>query len=97
VERADRKSRAKARPPQITMETHMKTLIAALTLGTLIAAPAFIQSANAEYRLDPTRERAIQECMAMQNRDSHDGYEGKKGGGLQWNYQACMANHGQPQ
>jgi len=79
------------------METHMKTLIAALTLGTLIAAPAFVQSANAEYRLDPTRERAIQECMAMQNRDSHDGYEGKKGGGLQWNYQACMANHGQPQ
>ena len=24
-------------------------------------------------------------------------YEGQKGGGLQWNYQACMANHGQPQ
>jgi hypothetical protein len=30
--------------------------------------------------------------MALQNRDSHDGYEGKKGGGLQWNYLACMAD-----
>ena len=75
----------------------MKTLFAALTLGALLAAPAFVQFANAEYHLDRAREQAIQECMAMQNRDSHDGYEGKKGGGLQWNYQACMANRGQPQ
>jgi len=79
------------------METQMKTLIAALALGILLAAPAFVQSANAEYRLDPAREQAIRECMALQNRDSHDGYEGKKGGGLQWNYLACMADHGQPQ
>jgi hypothetical protein len=79
------------------METHMKTLITALTLGALIATPAFVQSASAEYRLSPERERAITECMGMQNRNSHDGYEGQKGGGLQWNYQACMANHGQPQ
>jgi hypothetical protein len=74
----------------------MKTLIAALTFGTLIAGPAFIQAANAEYHLSPARERAIRDCMDMQNRDSHDGYEGKKGGGPQWNYQACMANHGEP-
>jgi hypothetical protein len=33
--------------------------------------------------------------MAMQGRDSHDGYEGKKGGGLQWMYRACMVDHGQ--
>ncbi len=68
----------------------------ALTLGTLIAAPAFVQSAKA-YSLDPARERAIRECMALQNRDPHDGYEGKKGGGLQWHYRACMADHGQPE
>jgi hypothetical protein len=35
--------------------------------------------------------------MALQNRDPHDGYEGKKGGGLQWHYRACMADHGQPE
>ena len=46
----------------------MKPLIAALALGTLIA-PIFVQPANAQ-RLDPARERAIQECMALQRRDS---------------------------
>jgi len=46
----------------------MKTLIAALALGTILAAPAFVQSANAQ-RLDPARERAITECMALQNRE----------------------------
>ena len=56
----------------------MKTLIAALTLGSLIAASGFVQSASAEYQLSPARERAIQECMALQNRSSHDGYEGNK-------------------
>jgi hypothetical protein len=79
------------------MEAQMKTLIAALTLGTLIAAPVFLQSANAQ-RLDPARARAIQECMALQNRDSDDPYEGNRGGGgVQWTYQACMADHGQPE
>jgi hypothetical protein len=71
----------------------MKTLITALTLGTL-ALPAFVQSANA---LSPVRERAIQDCMARQNSDSHDGYEGRKGGGIQWTYRACMNEHGQPE
>jgi uncharacterized membrane protein YoaK (UPF0700 family) len=29
------------------------------------------------------------------NRESHDGYEGRKGGGIQWHYRACMSDHGQ--
>ena len=72
----------------------MKTLIAVLTLGAAIAMPSLTVSANAAP--GQSREQIIQECMAMQNRSSHDGYEGSKGGGLQWYYQACMANHGQP-
>jgi uncharacterized protein involved in copper resistance len=73
----------------------MKTLIAALTLGMLIAAPAFVQAASPQ-RGDTAREQVIRECMALQNRESHDGYEGNKSGGLQWHYQACMMEHGQP-
>jgi len=65
-------------------------------LSSLIAASLFVESASAQ-RLDPAREQAIRECMALQNRSSHDGYEGSKGGGLQWHYLACMAEHGQPQ
>jgi hypothetical protein len=72
----------------------MKKLIAALSLSAVIAVPALVQSANAAP--PQSREQIIQECMALQNRSSHDGYEGSKGGGLQWYYQACMANHGQP-
>ena len=71
----------------------MKTLITALTLGAVLAGPASAQNAN--HRIDHAREQVIQECMALQKRDSHDGYEGSKGGGLQWQYYACMANHGQ--
>lgn len=70
----------------------MKTLITALTLGTLIAAPAFVPSATAR---DASREQVIRECMDLQNRHSNDGYEGSKGGGIQWQYRACMAGHGQ--
>ena len=70
----------------------MKTLITALTLGTLIAAPAFVPSANAR---DASREQVIRECMDLQNRFSNDGYEGRKGGGIQWQYRACMAEHGE--
>jgi hypothetical protein len=73
----------------------MKTLVAALTLGTLLVAQAFAPAAYAQ-RHDTSREQIIRECMAMQNSQSHDGYEGSKGGGLQWHYQACMAEHGQP-
>lgn len=72
----------------------MSKLFTALTLGALIASAVLVQSANAQ-RLDPARERVIRECMDQQNRDSHDGYEGKKGGGIQWTYRACMTDHGQ--
>jgi hypothetical protein len=68
----------------------MTKLFTAVTLGALIASPVLVQSANAQ-RLDPARERIIRDCMAQQNRDSHDGYEGKRGGGLQWTYRACVA------
>jgi hypothetical protein len=77
------------------METDVKMLVAGLTLGTLIYGA--LQPAYAEYQISPARERAIRECMALQNRDPHDGYEGKKGGGLHWHYRACMADHGQPE
>jgi hypothetical protein len=73
---------------------NMNKLLTAVTLSALVAGPALVQSANAQ-RLDPARERVIRECMAMQNRDSHDGYEGKKGGGIQWTYRACMTDHGE--
>lgn len=71
----------------------MNKLFTAVTLSALIAGPALVQSANAQ-RLDPARERVIRECMAQQNRDSHDGYEGKKRG-IQWTYRACMTDHGE--
>jgi hypothetical protein len=72
----------------------MTKLFTAATLGVLIASPVLAQSANAQ-RLDPARERIIRDCMAQQNRDSHDGYEGKRGGGIQWTYRACMVDHGE--
>ena len=72
----------------------MNKLFTAVALSAVIAGPALVQSANAQ-RLDPARERVIRECMAMQSRDSHDGYEGKKGGGIQWTYRACMTDHGE--
>ena len=72
----------------------MKTLVTLLTLGTLIAAPAFVPSANAA---NASREQIIRDCMDLQNRLSNDGYEGKKGGGIQWQYRACMNEHGQPE
>jgi hypothetical protein len=69
------------------METQMKTLIAALALGILLAAPAFVQSRGSG--LSPN-------AWPCRIANSHDGYEGKKGGGVQWHYQACMADQGQP-
>jgi hypothetical protein len=56
-----------------------------------------MESANAASRQSQSREQIIQECMTLQNRSSHDGYEGNKGGGLLWYYRACMADHGQPE
>jgi hypothetical protein len=76
----------------------MKTLMTALTLVTLLTAPAFVQSANAQRPgngADAARERAIQECMAMNKKDSHDPYGST--GGVEHHYAACMATKGQPQ
>jgi hypothetical protein len=78
----------------LTIKKHLTASATSLMLGTLVGSSAVVQSANAE-RLDAAREQAISHCMLMQNRDSHDGYEGSKGGGLQWHYQACMVEHGQ--
>jgi hypothetical protein len=76
------------------MHTKSKTLITvALTVGTLLTV--FTQSANAA-QLSPARESAIRECMALQNRESHDPF-GELRGGVQFHYRACMANHGQPE
>ena len=72
----------------------MNKLFTAVTSALSWPAPLLVQSANAQ-RLDPARERVIRDCMAQQNRDSHDGYEGKKGGGIQWTYRACMVDHGE--
>jgi hypothetical protein len=76
-----------------TQETTMQTITVALAFGTLLTA--FVQSANAA-QLNGARESAIRECMALQNRDSHDPF-GELRGGVQFHYRACMANHGQPE
>jgi hypothetical protein len=68
-----------------------------LTLGALIAAPVFVQPANAQQSSDRlgARTRAIQECSALDKRDSHDPYSAS--GGVRHHYRACMAEHGQPE
>ena len=72
----------------------MKTLMTALALGALVAAPTFVQSANAQRtQMDVSRERAIQECMAMNRKENHDPYGST--GGVQHHYRACMMNYGQ--
>ena len=69
----------------------MKTLIAALALGTLVAAPAFVHSASAQ-KMDPARERAIRECSRQAEKYKE----------MSWGvqevtiYRACMGEHGQP-
>jgi hypothetical protein len=74
----------------------MKTLMIALTLAALIADPAFGQSAKARRPGDRANERAriIQKCMAMNRQHNNDPYDAKAG--VEYMYQACMANHGQP-
>ena len=54
----------------------MKTLVTALTLGTLIAAPLFVPSANAR---EVSREQIIRECMDLQNCLSNDGIRRQEG------------------
>ena len=74
----------------------MKTLLIALALGAIIAAPTFGQSANAQRSGGRLNERAriIQKCMAMNKKYNNDPYDSKAG--VQHMYNACMANHGQP-
>ena len=71
----------------------MKTFITALSAGILLAGSVNVQPANAQ-RLDPARERAIQECSAMNKRYNNDPYSAS--GGVQHMYSACMTNHGYP-
>jgi hypothetical protein len=75
----------------------MKNLMTALFLGALVAAPAFVPSANAQRMNGSESERArvMQECMAMNKRFNHDPYSAT--GGVQHHYRACMADHGQPE
>jgi hypothetical protein len=72
----------------------MRTLTTAFALGTFLAVPALVQSADAQ-RMDSAREQAVRECMNTQREDPRDGDEGKKTGGLQWQYKACMMDRGQ--
>ena len=65
-----------------------RALVAAL-VGSSLIMPAQGQ------RLDPARERALQECSALQRQDSHDPYDRRAG--VMHNYRACMADHGQPE
>jgi hypothetical protein len=72
----------------------MKTFMTALALGALVLAPAFAPSASAQRtQMDSSRERAMQECMAMNRKENHDPYGST--GGVQHHYRACMMNHGQ--
>ena len=72
----------------------MKMFTTALALGALIVAPDFVSSANAQRaQMDASRERALQECMAMNRKENHDPYGST--GGVQHHYRACMMNHGQ--
>jgi hypothetical protein len=67
---------------------------ARLAFVAALVASSFIMPAQAQ-RLDAARERALQECSALQRQDSHDPYD--RGGGVMHNYRACMADHGQPE
>jgi hypothetical protein len=72
----------------------IKTLILALSLGTLLCAANLIQPANAQDP-DAARAQALRECNLIEKRDPHDTYEGSKSGGRMFHYKACMAVRGQ--
>jgi hypothetical protein len=71
----------------------MKTVLTAVTLAALSIAPTFIAPANADP-ISPWRDHSIRECVAMNNQYPHDPYDPR--GGVQYMYQACMADHGEP-
>ena len=73
----------------------MRALITALTLGTLVAAPACGRSASAAPSsdgVDGARARAIQECSAKQRQYPNQ----YRGGTTLHQYRACMSQQGQP-
>jgi hypothetical protein len=72
----------------------MKTLVLAVSLGTLLGAANFVQPAKAQDP-DAARERALQDCNRMDMAFRHEEYEFGKTGGNKYVYRACMANHGQ--
>jgi hypothetical protein len=65
----------------------MRKLFSAMVLTTLVATPALATPISSQ------RDQVIRECTAMQRQDGHDDYD--RQGGVQWTYDACMANHGQ--
>ena len=73
----------------------MKTLITALTLGTLIAAasPGFAQRSEQQPPMSAAREKALQEC-------SIEAGKNRTGTWLSMQlhtYRACMMQHGEPE
>jgi hypothetical protein len=69
----------------------MKTFITALTLGSLIAVPTFLRSANAAPPIDAARARAIHDCNVAAST-----YKQYLWGHFESDtYRACMAEHGQ--
>jgi hypothetical protein len=74
----------------------MKTLITALTLGTLIAAattPGFAQRSEQQPHMNAAREKALHECSAAaaKYRQSTWGHQEIDA------YRTCMMQHGEPE
>ena len=90
----------------------MSRIIAQLTLATAIAStapiaasapiqavsPGSLRDQHASQQiwranLDASRARAIHECSVAQRKRPHQSW----GGTRLYTYQACMANHGEPE
>jgi len=69
----------------------MRKFVAALALVALIAAPAFVQSANAAPPVDAARSQAIHECNVRAQK-----YRQYRWGDTEIHtYRGCMTEHGQ--
>jgi hypothetical protein len=69
----------------------MRKSITALALVALIAAPAFVQSANAAPPVDAARAQAIHECNVRAQK-----YRQYTWGDIEiQTYRTCMSEHGQ--
>jgi hypothetical protein len=71
-----------------------KILMIGLSLGALLTASNFVQTAKAQQS-NTAREQALRECSLVERRETHEPHEGTKTGGRQFVYKACMADHGQ--